>query len=70
MRSARTASKSGVGGAGGGWSSSGGEPGLPCRPRWCGWYAPHPAYGRCTHDEFARLHAMPLAEHLPGLVDA
>ena len=33
-------------------------------------HAPHPAYGRCTHDEFARLHAMHLAEHLPGLVDA
>lgn len=30
----------------------------------------HPAYGRCTHDEFARLHAMHLAEHLPGLTDA
>ncbi|MET8982611.1 DUF1569 domain-containing protein [Streptomyces sp. NPDC004539] len=28
----------------------------------------HPAYGRCTHDEFERLHAMHLAEHLPGLV--
>ncbi|ELP66864.1 DUF1569 domain-containing protein [Streptomyces turgidiscabies] len=33
-------------------------------------HAPHPAYGRCTHDEFAQLHAMHLAEHLPGLVDA
>ncbi|MDX3310860.1 DUF1569 domain-containing protein [Streptomyces sp. ME08-AFT2] len=33
-------------------------------------HAPHPAYGRCTHDEFARLHAMHLAEHLPGLADA
>jgi hypothetical protein len=30
-------------------------------------HAPHPAYGRCTHDEFARLHAMHMAEHLPGL---
>jgi hypothetical protein len=29
--------------------------------------APHPTYGRCAHDEFARLHAMHLAEHLPGL---
>ncbi|WP_324611237.1 DUF1569 domain-containing protein [Streptomyces sp. FxanaA7] len=27
---------------------------------------PHPAYGRCTHDEFARLRAIHLAEHLPG----
>ncbi len=26
----------------------------------------HPAYGRCAHDEFARLRAMHLAEHLPG----
>ncbi|MBV7697775.1 DUF1569 domain-containing protein [Streptomyces sp. TRM70350] len=33
-------------------------------------HAPHPAYGHCTHDEFARLHAMHLAEHLPGLLDA
>ncbi|MFF5969634.1 DUF1569 domain-containing protein [Streptomyces collinus] len=32
-----------------------------------GQHAPHPAYGRCTHDEFARLHAMHLAEHLPGV---
>ncbi|MEU6225518.1 DUF1569 domain-containing protein [Streptomyces sp. NPDC047042] len=32
-----------------------------------GTHAPHPAYGPCTHDEFARLHAMHLAEHLPGL---
>ncbi|MEH0474829.1 DUF1569 domain-containing protein [Streptomyces sp. B21-097] len=32
-----------------------------------GEHAPHPAYGACTHDEFARLHAMHLAEHLPGL---
>jgi hypothetical protein len=30
-------------------------------------HAPHPAYGRCTHDEFARLHAMHIVEHLPGL---
>jgi hypothetical protein len=29
--------------------------------------AQHPAYGRCTHAQFARLHAMHLAEHLPGL---
>lgn len=35
-----------------------------------GEHAPHPAYGRCTHDEFARLHAMHLAEHLPGLSSA
>ena len=35
-----------------------------------GQHALHPAYGRCTHDEFAQLHAMHLAEHLPGLVDA
>ena len=35
-----------------------------------GSHAVHPAYGRCTHDEFARLHAMHLAEHLPGLADA
>ena len=33
-------------------------------------HAPHPAYGRCTHEEFARLHALHLAEHLPGLADA
>ncbi|MER6127932.1 DUF1569 domain-containing protein [Streptomyces sp. NPDC001795] len=33
-------------------------------------HALHPAYGRCTHDEFARLHAMHLVEHLPGLADA
>ncbi|WP_256255050.1 DUF1569 domain-containing protein [Streptomyces sp. cf124] len=31
-----------------------------------GEHAPHPAYGRCTHDEFARLRAIHLAEHLPG----
>jgi hypothetical protein len=30
--------------------------------------ASHPAYGPCTHDEFARLHAMHIIEHLPGLV--
>ncbi|WP_246562297.1 DUF1569 domain-containing protein [Streptomyces roseirectus] len=30
-------------------------------------HAPHPAYGTCTHDEYARLHAFHLAEHLPGL---
>ena len=30
-------------------------------------HAPHPAYGRCTHEEFERLHALHLAEHLPGL---
>ena len=29
-------------------------------------HAPHPAYGRCTHDQYDRLHAMHLAEHLPG----
>ncbi|AYC43970.1 DUF1569 domain-containing protein [Streptomyces griseorubiginosus] len=32
-----------------------------------GAHATHPAYGDCTHDEFAQLHAMHLAEHLPGL---
>lgn len=32
-----------------------------------GTHAPHPAYGPCTHDEYARLHAYHLAEHLPGL---
>jgi hypothetical protein len=31
-------------------------------------HAPHPAYGRCTHEQFERLHAMHLAEHLPGLL--
>lgn len=31
-------------------------------------HAPHPAYGRCTHEQFDRLHAMHLAEHLPGLL--
>jgi hypothetical protein len=35
-----------------------------------GEHALHPAYGRCTHEEFARLHALHLAEHLPGLADA
>lgn len=30
--------------------------------------APHPAYGRCTHDEMAALHGMHLAEHLPGVL--
>lgn len=35
-----------------------------------GEHAPHPAYGRCTHEQFARLHAMHLAEHLPGLAHA
>ncbi|WP_328752850.1 DUF1569 domain-containing protein [Streptomyces sp. NBC_00285] len=30
-------------------------------------HATHPAYGRCTHDEFAQLHAMHLSDHLPGL---
>ncbi|MEU1512888.1 DUF1569 domain-containing protein [Streptomyces sp. NPDC005811] len=30
----------------------------------------HPAYGRCTHAQYERLHAMHLAEHLPGLADA
>jgi len=29
--------------------------------------APHPAYGRCTHRQYDRLHAMHLAEHLPGV---
>jgi hypothetical protein len=28
---------------------------------------PHPAYGRCTHREYAVLHALHLADHLPGL---
>jgi hypothetical protein len=32
-----------------------------------GAHAPHPTYGRCTHEEFAALHALHLAEHLPGL---
>ncbi|WP_267896243.1 MULTISPECIES: DUF1569 domain-containing protein [Streptomyces] len=32
-------------------------------------HAPHPAYGRCSRDEFAQLHAMHLAEHLPGLTE-
>ncbi|MEU3885307.1 DUF1569 domain-containing protein [Streptomyces sp. NPDC029041] len=32
-------------------------------------HAPHPAYGRCSHDEFARLHALHLAEHLPALTE-
>ncbi|HST83604.1 MAG TPA: DUF1569 domain-containing protein [Kineosporiaceae bacterium] len=31
-------------------------------------HAPHPAYGTCTHQEYAALHAMHLVEHLPGLV--
>jgi hypothetical protein len=31
-------------------------------------HATHPAYGRCTHEQFERLHAMHLAEHLPGLL--
>lgn len=35
-----------------------------------GQHALHPAYGRCTHDEFARLHAMHLTEHIPGLANA
>lgn len=30
-------------------------------------HPPHPAYGNCRHDEYARLHAMHLREHLPGL---
>lgn len=30
-------------------------------------HALHPAYGRCTHAEFAALHTYHLAEHLPGL---
>jgi hypothetical protein len=30
-------------------------------------HAQHPAYGSCTHEEYAALHAMHLAEHLPGL---
>ncbi|MEU1557693.1 DUF1569 domain-containing protein [Streptomyces scabiei] len=30
-------------------------------------HATHPAYGHCTHDEFAQLHAMHLADHLPGV---
>jgi hypothetical protein len=32
-----------------------------------GSHAPHPAYGVCTHEEYAALHAMHLVEHLPGL---
>ncbi|MEU6261484.1 DUF1569 domain-containing protein [Streptomyces sp. NPDC047043] len=27
----------------------------------------HPTYGHCTHEQFTRLHAMHLVEHLPGL---
>ncbi|MFE2249990.1 DUF1569 domain-containing protein [Streptomyces lavendulae] len=30
-------------------------------------HPPHPAYGPCTHGEYAALHAMHVAEHLPGL---
>jgi hypothetical protein len=33
-------------------------------------HAPHPAYGPCTHEEYAALHAMHLTEHLPGLTTA
>lgn len=29
-------------------------------------HPPHPAYGSCTHEEFDALHAMHLAEHVPG----
>ena len=35
-----------------------------------GGHPSHPAYGRCTHQQFDRLHAMHLAEHLPGLINA
>ncbi|MFJ3672704.1 DUF1569 domain-containing protein [Streptomyces sp. NPDC090106] len=35
-----------------------------------GEHAPHPAYGRCTHEEYERLHALHLAEHLPGAARA
>lgn len=30
--------------------------------------APHPAYGRCSHADYTRLHAMHIAEHAPGLL--
>jgi hypothetical protein len=30
-------------------------------------HAPHPAYGRCSHEDYAALHAMHVVEHLPGL---
>src|SRR3954451_14534671 len=30
-------------------------------------HRPHPTYGTCTHEEYAKLHAMHLEEHLPGL---
>ncbi|MFJ8109008.1 DUF1569 domain-containing protein [Streptomyces sp. NPDC096132] len=33
-------------------------------------HALHPAYGRCSHEEYERLHAMHLAEHLPGTAGA
>jgi hypothetical protein len=37
---------------------------------YAGVHPPHPAYGRCTHTQLDRLHAMHLAEHLPGLLNA
>jgi hypothetical protein len=30
-------------------------------------HRPHPVYGECTHEEYAKLHTMHLEEHLPGL---
>jgi hypothetical protein len=30
-------------------------------------HPPHPAYGACSHQEFAALHAMHLIEHVPGV---
>jgi hypothetical protein len=32
--------------------------------------APHPVFGRCTKDEYARLHAMHVTDHLGGLHSA
>jgi hypothetical protein len=32
-----------------------------------GEYAPHPVYGDCTRNEYERLHAMHLADHLAAL---
>jgi len=30
-------------------------------------HRPHPMYGECTHEEYAKLHSMHVEEHLPGL---
>lgn len=35
-----------------------------------GSHAAHPAYGDCTHVEYEALHAMHLAEHVPGAAAA